>query len=106
MENQWWLWNTGKDNMIDNNYLDMLTRQTDEWSPMGFVYRALADFDARLRYLEQEPVSGKRLDSMDEVSSDLQEQINELGRNITTLQGVVNSERRRSILDLRGRVSE
>lgn len=92
--------------MIDNDYLKMLTRQTDAYSPMGFVYRVLADFDARLRALEQEPVSGKRLDSMDEVSSDLQEQINELGRNITTLQGVVNSERRRSILDLRGRVSE
>ena len=92
--------------MIDNDYLKMLTRQTDAYSPMGFVYRVLADFDARLRYLEQEPVSGKRLDSIDEVSSDLQEQINELGRNITTLQGVVNSERRRSILDLRGRVSE
>jgi DNA-directed RNA polymerase subunit alpha len=37
----------------------MLTRQTDEWSPMGFVYRVLADFDARLRELEQEPVVEK-----------------------------------------------
>ena len=91
--------------MIDNDYLKMLTRQTDAYSPMGFVYRVLADFDARLRALEQEPVSGKRLDSMDEVFSDLQEQINELSRNITTLQGVINAERRRSILNLKGRVS-
>ena len=92
--------------MIDNNYLEMLTRQTDEWSPMGFIYRVLKDFDDRLRCLEQEPVSGERLDRMDEVSGDLQEQIDELSGNIATLLGVVNFTHRRSILDLKDKVLE
>lgn len=67
--------------MINNNYLAMLTRQTDEYSSMGFVYRALADFDNRLRYVEEAESINERLLSVEEKLSRVMDWIEIYGKD-------------------------